>query len=103
MKALPGGDLYLELQEQKKRLVTESSRLSDIGSTVDSALRNRVQMARHWLKEVSAAPLIKAPVLQAHRPVLESAVERMTSVSLFFPPRIAPARLFSRYQDCAEK
>jgi hypothetical protein len=57
LKALPGGDLYLELQEQKKRLVAERSRLRDVGNTVDSALRNRVQKARHWLMEVKTAPL----------------------------------------------
>jgi hypothetical protein len=57
LKALPDGDLYLELQEQKKRLAAESSRLTDIGNTVDSALRNRVQKARHWVMEVKKAPL----------------------------------------------
>src|ERR1035437_4367849 len=32
LKALPGGDLYLELQQQKKRMVAESSRLKEIGN-----------------------------------------------------------------------
>jgi chromosome segregation ATPase len=57
LKALPGGDLYLHLQGDKKRLAAESSRLKDIGNTVDSALRNRVQKARQWLNEVKSAPL----------------------------------------------
>jgi hypothetical protein len=57
LKEMPGGALYLELQEQKKRLTAESNRLRDVGNTVDSALRNRVQKARLWLKEVSKAPL----------------------------------------------
>src|SRR5436309_55537 len=70
---MPGGALYLELQEQKKRLVAETAGLREIGSTVDSALRNRVQKARHWLKEVIAAPLVE-PVATA---AMESAIKKL--------------------------
>lgn len=57
LRALPGGDLYLELQEQKKRLSNEAKRLREVGTTLDSALRNRVQKALQWLREVKSAPL----------------------------------------------
>jgi hypothetical protein len=77
LKALPGGDLYLELQQQKKRLVAESSRLKEIGNTLDSALRNRVQKARQWLKEVRTAPLSE-PVDTAP---LEAAVKKLEGCS----------------------
>jgi hypothetical protein len=77
LKALPGGDLYLELQAQKKRLVAESSQLKDIGNTVDSALRNRVQKARQWLKEVRTAPLTE-PVDVAP---MEAAIKKLESCS----------------------
>ena len=73
LKEMPGGALYLELQEQKKRLVGETTRLRDIGSTVDSALRNRVQKARQWLKEVVAAPLAE-PVATA---AMEAAIKKL--------------------------
>lgn len=75
LKEMPGGALYLELQEQKKRLSGESSRLRDVGTTVDSALRNRVQNARQWVKEVVAAPLAE-PVETA---ALESAIKQLES------------------------
>jgi len=75
LKALPGGDLYLELQEQKKRLVMDSNRLREIGNTVDSALRNRVQKARHWLKQVTTAPLTEPVDTSA----LEAAIQRLES------------------------
>ncbi|HOW64769.1 MAG TPA: SbcC/MukB-like Walker B domain-containing protein [Candidatus Paceibacterota bacterium] len=85
LKALPGGDLYLELQEQKKRLVAESSRLRDVGNTVDSALRNRVQKARQWLKEVQTAPLSEpmdtAP-MEAAIKKLEGCAKEQTEPSL---------------------
>ena len=77
LKALPGGDLYLHLQEEKKRLVAESSRLKDIGNTVDSALRNRVQKARQWLKEVKTTPLTE-PVETA---AMEAAIKKLESCS----------------------
>ncbi|MGN6643606.1 MAG: SbcC/MukB-like Walker B domain-containing protein, partial [Verrucomicrobiota bacterium] len=77
LRALPGGDLYLELQAQKKRLVLESTRLKEIGNTVDSALRNRVQKARLWLKEAASAPLTE-PVNTA---ALEAAIKKLESCS----------------------
>ena len=85
LKALPGGDLYLELQEQKKRLVAESSRLKDIGNTVDSALRNRVQKARQWLKEVRTAPLtepVDAAPMEAAIKKLEGCAKDQTEPAL---------------------
>jgi hypothetical protein len=85
LKALPGGDLYLHLQEEKKRLVAESSRLKDIGNTVDSALRNRVQKARQWLKEVRTAPLtepVDAAPMEAAIKKLESCSKDQTETSL---------------------
>jgi hypothetical protein len=77
LKALPGGDLYLHLQEEKKRLVTETTRLKEIGNTADSALRNRVQKARQWLKQVSAAPLTE-PVDTVR---MEAAIKKLESCS----------------------
>jgi energy-coupling factor transporter ATP-binding protein EcfA2 len=85
LKALPGGDLYLELQEQKKRLVAESSRLRDVGNTVDSALRNRVQKARQWLNEVKTAPLtepVDTSPLEAAIKKLESCAKEQTEPAL---------------------
>ncbi len=73
LKALPGGELFLHLQEEKKRLASESSRLRDIGNTVDSALRNRVLKAREWLKEVKTAPLAE-PIDTAS---MEAAIKKL--------------------------
>ena len=75
LKELPGGGLYLHLQEEKKRLVADSSRLKEIGNTVDSALRNRVQKARQWLNEVRTAPLPE-PVDAAH---MEAVIKKLES------------------------
>jgi hypothetical protein len=73
LKEMPGGALYLELQEQKKRLVTEINRLREIGSSVDSALRKRVQKARQWLNEVIRASL-QEPVATA---AMEAAINQL--------------------------
>jgi chromosome segregation ATPase len=75
LKEMPGGALYLDLQEQKKLHAADSSRLREVGNNVDSALRNRVQKARQWLKEVSQAPLAE-PVATA---ALEAAIKRLES------------------------
>ena len=75
---MPGGALYLELKEQVKKLVGESTRLREIGSTVDSALRNRVQKARQWLKEVISAPLAEAVATAA----MEDAIKKLESCAV---------------------
>lgn len=85
LKEMPGGALYLELQEQKKRLVGEITRLQGIGSTVDSALRNRVQKACQWLKEVVAAPLaelVTTTAMGAAIKKLEACAADQTEVAL---------------------
>jgi energy-coupling factor transporter ATP-binding protein EcfA2 len=73
LKEMPGGALYIELQEQKKRLAAEISRLRDMGNSADSALRNRVQKARQWLDQVAQAPLPE-PVPTA---AMEAAISRL--------------------------
>lgn len=78
LKEMPGGALYLELKEQVKKLVGESTRLREIGSTVDSALRNRVQKARQWLKEVISAPLAEAVATAA----MEDAIKKLESCAV---------------------
>ena len=75
LKEMPGGALYLELKEQEKRHVADRRRLREVGSTVDSALRNLVQKARQWLQEVSQAPLV-GPVPDA---AMEAAIKRLES------------------------
>jgi hypothetical protein len=78
LKEMPGGALYLELKEQVKKLVGETGRLRDIGNTVDSALRNRVQKARQWLKEVASAPLAEAVPSAA----MEAAIKKLESCAV---------------------
>ncbi|HXP60265.1 MAG TPA: SbcC/MukB-like Walker B domain-containing protein [Dongiaceae bacterium] len=73
LKEMPGGALYIELQEQKKQLAGEISRLRDIGNSADTALRNRAQKARHWLDEVVKAPLPE-PVATA---AMEAAIRQL--------------------------
>jgi hypothetical protein len=53
------GQLYLFLKAQIAKLNAEAGRLRDIGQSVDTALRNRVQKARHWCDEAAAAPLVE--------------------------------------------
>lgn len=75
LKEMPGGALYLELQGQVNRLSAEISRLRQIGTTVDSALRNRVQKARQWLQETTSAPLPEPIPTSA----LQSAIKHLES------------------------
>lgn len=77
-KAIAGGDLYLELQNQKKQLVRESNRLREIGTVVDSTLRNRVKKARQWVEEVRALPFADAVNTKS----LESAIKRVEGCAI---------------------
>ena len=54
------GQLYLFLKARNSELAREIERLCGIGSSVETALRNRVKKARQWLDEVAAAPLPEA-------------------------------------------
>ncbi len=78
LKEMPGGALYLELKEQVRKLASETIRLQEIGTTVDSALRNRVQKARQWLKEVASAPLDEAMPSAA----MEEAIKKLESCAV---------------------
>jgi hypothetical protein len=84
LKEMPGGALYLELKEQVKELAAEKNRLQGIGNTVDSALRNRVNKARQWLKEAVSAPVDNpvnpAPMEAAIKKLEGCAVEQTEAV-----------------------
>ncbi len=85
LKALPGGDLYLELREQEKRFAAEVSKLKQIGDTLDSALRNRVRKAGQWLNEVRTAPLsepVDAAAMEAAVRELEGCAKDRTETAL---------------------
>ena len=85
LKEMPGGALYLELKEQVRKLVGDTTRLREIGNTVDSALRNRVQKARQWLKDVVAAPLEEAvptAAMEAAIKTLEACTVEQTEAAL---------------------
>jgi hypothetical protein len=53
----PDGRLYSELKSQNAKLARNISQLSEIGTTLEQALANRVRNARIWLKELRVLPL----------------------------------------------
>ncbi len=53
----PEGRLYADLKSRNEKLARQLSQLSDIGSSLEQALANRIRNARAWLKDLRALPL----------------------------------------------
>lgn len=75
IRTAPGGETYLFIKENNRKLVGEIAALQSVGTRMDDALRNRVRKARQWLVTAKGVPLAE-PV---NTSALESAIAKLES------------------------
>jgi len=67
----PEGRLYADLKSRNEKLVRQISQLSEIGTSLEQALGNRLRNARSWMKGLRALPFEfdTAPVAAVERAI----------------------------------